>query len=249
MHIYKKPKTLLGTQNAKTIKGEYLGYKTLILYLSPERQNSMGKNLCPKATKGCAEACLFTAGRGRFTNVYNARINKTEYFLRDRNSFMNDLVKEIEFSIKKYGEESICVRLNGTSDIPYENIPVDGYKNIFERFPSVQFYDYTKVFTRLTKQLPKNYHLTFSRAETKDNHNNVEKAIALGFNVSVVFAVKDETQLPETYLGRKVINGDIHDLLFMHEKNIIVGLKAKGKGKKDKSGFVLQVKNKELTLS
>lgn len=243
-YTYKKPTTLFGTQNAKTIKGEQLGYTTYILYMSPEKQNTMGKNICPKATAGCAASCLFTAGRGKFTNVMKGRLNKTEYFLRERDNFMNDVAKEIAKGIKKHGADKMCVRLNGTSDIPYENIPVGGFKNIMEMFPDVQFYDYSKIFNRLTKELPKNYHLTFSRAETKDNHIEADKALAMGFNVAAVFAVKDETELPTTYNGYKVINGDEHDLTWLHKSNtkkgLIVGLKSKGSAKNDTTGFVIR---------
>lgn len=239
-YTYKKPKTLFGTQNAKTIKGEELGYTTLILYLSPEKQNSKGKNICPKATKGCAASCLFTAGRGKFSNVKLGRLHKTEYFLSDKKGFMNDLVNEIGKAIIKYGADKLCVRLNGTSDIPFENIKVGGFNNLMDMFPKVQFYDYTKVFSRLTKPLPKNYHITFSWAETKENQNECMRALEIGFNVAAVFDVKNETELPQTYKGIKVINGDIHDLTFLHEKGTMVGLKAKGDAKKDKTGFVIR---------
>jgi hypothetical protein len=237
---YKKPTKLFGTQNAKTIKGEELGYTTHIIYLSPEKQNSKGKNICPKATKGCAESCLFTAGMGKFSNVMLGRLHKTEYFLNDRNSYMNDIVKEIQKAIDKKTDKELAFRLNGTSDIPYENIAVGGFKNIMEMFPNVQFYDYTKIFSRLVKPLPKNYHLTFSWAETSDNHEECFRALEIGFNVAAVFAVKNETELPKTYKGFEVINGDLHDLTFLHKKNVIVGLKAKGKAIKDTSGFVIR---------
>ncbi len=239
-YTYKKPTTLFGTQNAKTIKGEQLGYTTYILYMSPQKQNTMGKNICPKATAGCAAACLFTAGRGKFSNVMKGRLNKTEYFLRDKANFMNDVAKEIAKGVKKHGADKMSVRLNGTSDIPYENIPVGGFKNIMEMFPDVQFYDYTKVFKRLTKELPKNYHLTFSRAETVENQKEVDIALSLGFNVASVFAIKNETELPAEYKGVKVINGDEHDLTFLHGNGVIVGLKAKGEAKKDDTGFVIR---------
>ena len=239
-HNYKKPTSLFGTQNAKTIKGEQLGYTTYIMYLSPEKQNSQGKNLCSKATAGCKASCLFTAGRGRFSNVALARLNKTEYFLNDRQGFMEQIANEIAKGVKKHGADKMCVRLNGTTDIPFENIPVNGFKNIMAMFPDVQFYDYTKVFSRLTKELPKNYHLTFSRAETKENQLEAEKALQLGFNVAGVFAVKNEKELPKKYMGVKVINGDEHDLTFLHGNGVIVGLKAKGKAKYDTSGFVIR---------
>lgn len=239
-YTYKKPTKLFGTQNAKTKKGEKLGYTTYILYMSPQKQNTFGKNICPKATEGCTSSCLFTAGRGRFTNVMRGRLNKTEYFLRDKESFMNDLANEIAVGIKKHGADKMCVRLNGTSDIPYENIPVGGFRNIMEMYPDVQFYDYTKVFSRLIKELPKNYHLTFSRAETKENHLEAKKALKLGYNVAAVFGVKNETELPKRFEGVRVINGDEHDLTFLHGNGIIVGLKAKGDAKKDTSGFVIR---------
>lgn len=228
------PKTLFGTQNAKTIKGEQLGYTTFILYMSPHKQNSKGKNLCPNATPGCIASCLFTAGRGRFTNVAKARMSKSEYFIHHRAEFMNQLAKEIAKGVKKYGAEKICIRLNGTSDIPYENIPIGNFPNIMAMFPDVQFYDYTKVFSRLKKELPSNYHLTFSRAETQKNQEESLQALSLGFNVAAVF-----NSLPQTYANAKVVDGDEHDLTFLRGNGVVLGLKAKGQAKKDTSGFVI----------
>lgn len=239
-YIYKQPKKLFGTQNAKTKKGEDLGYTTYILYMSPAKQNSKGKNLCPKATAGCLSSCLFTAGRGKFSNVALARLHKTEFFLSERPLFMDMVVAEIKAAIKKHGADKICIRLNGTTDIPFENIPVGEYPNVMTMFPNVQFYDYTKVFSRLTKKLPANYHVTFSRAETLENQLEAEQALKMGYNVAAVFNVKDETELPKTYTGFKVINGDMHDLTFLHKKNTIIGLKAKGDAKKDTTGFVIR---------
>ena len=106
-------------------------------------------------------------------------------------------------------------------------------------FPDIQFYDYSKIATRFKKELPKNYHLTFSMAETEQNKKECFDLLDKGFNVAVVFNVKDETELPTTYMGFKVINGDMHDLTFLHDKNTIIGLKAKGMAKKDTSGFVV----------
>lgn len=236
---YKQPKVLLTTQNAKTIKGEDLGYKTLICYMSPHKQNTFGRNLCPKATAGCMASCLFTAGRGRFSNVKIGRLRKSEFFLSNKDLFMEQLVTEINKAVRNKKDKQICVRLNGTTDVPFENIKVGKFDNIMSMFPDIQFYDYTKVFARLKKELPKNYHLTFSRAETETNHKESLLALQMGFNVAVVFNVKDETELPSTYMGFKVINGDMHDLTFLHDKNTIIGLKAKGMAKKDTSGFVV----------
>ena len=240
---YKQPKVLLTTDNAKTIKGEDLGYKTLICYMSPHKQNTFGRNLCPKATAGCMASCLFTAGRGRFSTTKICRLRKSEFFLSNKDLFMELLVTEITKAVRNKKDKQICVRLNGTTDIPFENIKVGKFENIMSMFPDIQFYDYSKIATRFKKELPKNYHLTFSMAETEQNKKECFDLLDKGFNVAVVFNVKDETELPKTYKGFKVVNGDMHDLVFKHKTNskkgIIVGLKAKGLAKKDTSGFVV----------
>ncbi len=263
---YKIPTSLLSTVNAKTVKGEKLGYTTYIMYLSPYTQNSKGINLCSHASKGCAKACLFGSGAARFENVQDGKRNKTEYYLADRKNFMLQLVKEITKAEKLHGAiegekqykkngidvlryKNFAVRLNGTSDIPFEKIKLDNGLNIFEMFPNVQFYDYTKNPTRFAKELPSNYHLTFSRSE--DNDTIVLDLLGKGHNVAIVFGVNDVSKLPTTYKGYTVINGDETDLRFLDEKNIVVGLKYKlvtGKGTKgqnkdnvDNNSFLIKV--------
>ena len=266
---YKVPKNLLSTKNSKTIKGEKLGYTTYIMYLAPHTQNSKGINLCSHASKGCAKACLFKSGAARFEDVQNGKTNKTEYYLENRKGFMEQLVTEIakaeRLHNKIVGEEQIgrtgkvvrykkfAVRLNGTADIPFEKIKLDNGLNIFETFPNVQFYDYTKNPKRFNKILPKNYHLTFSRSE--DNDKEVDKVLASGGNVAIVFGVKNIEDLPTTYKGYKVINGDETDLRFLDEKNVVVGLKYKlmtGKGTSgenkdnvDNNSFLINVNDLE----
>lgn len=244
---YKIPKNLLSTKNSKTVKGEKLGYTTYIMYLSPHTQNSKGINLCSHASKGCAKACLFQSGAARFEEVQNGKKNKTEYYLADRKGFMAQLVKEITKAERLHnaieGKEKIgltgevirykkfAIRLNGTADIPFEKIKLDNGLNIFEMFPDVTFYDYTKNPKRFNKEQPKNYHLTFSRSE--DNDNDVDIVLAKGGNVAVVFGVKNIEDFPTTYKGYDVINGDETDLRFLDKKNVVVGLKYKlmtGKG-------------------
>jgi len=263
---YKIPTNLLSTTNAKTVKGEKLGYTTYIMYLSPHTQNSKGINLCSHASKGCAKACLFGSGAARFENVQDGKRNKTEYYLQDRTNFMLQLVKEItkaeklhkaiegEKQYKKNGTDvlrykNFAIRLNGTADIPFEKIKIEGGLNIFEMFPNVTFYDYTKNPTRFNKEQPSNYHLTFSRSE--DNDIEVDKVLAKGGNVAIVFGVKNVNDLPTTYKGYKVINGDETDLRFLDEKNVVIGLKYKlvtGKGTKgqnkdniDNNSFLINV--------
>ena len=233
----RKDVTLLTQNNVKTVKGEKQGVKTLILYLSPHKQNSMGKNLCPKASEGCSKACLFTSGFGGiYDAVKQGRINKTHWFLTDRKSFIEKLISEIHSAIKRYSDKWIInIRLNGTSDIVWENIRYEG-KTIFEHFSHIQFYDYTKISNRFDKVLPKNYHLTFSRSET--NEKEAIQILAKGYNVAAVF----KGTLPNSYLGYKVINGDESDVRSKDEKNVIVGLVHKystGKGGKELNKFAL----------
>jgi hypothetical protein len=229
-------KTLLTTANAKTSKGESLGYLTGILYLAPA-DTVEGINLCPFASKGCKASCLFTAGRGKFSNVMNARIKKTIHFRDDINSFMESLVLSIENVILEARVKGLkpCIRLNGTSDIRFEYYLDSNGRNIFEQFPNIQFYDYTKDFHRLAalKGRWKNYHLTFSRSESRANHAQCRKLLDLGVNVAAVFRSEDHMPINS-------IEGDLHDLRFLDKKGgHIVALKAKGDAKKDQSGFVI----------
>lgn len=229
---------LLSTANAKTIKGEKLGFITYILYLQPYKSNDLGKNLCPSASTGCIKACLNSAGRGAFNSVQKGRKRKTDLFLADKSKFMSELYFEIGMLTHKHNKkgEKICIRLNGTSDIVFENliVPETG-KNIFDSLPYVQFYDYTKIVSRLRKPIPANYDLTFSRSEANDAY--LKAVTDLGFNVAVVFSNKN---IPTHYNGIEVVNGDNTDLRFLDEKGgKIVGLYAKGKAKKDLSGFVV----------
>ena len=159
------PKNLLSTQNAKTVKGEKEGVSTYIMYMAPFTQNATGKNVCSHATKGCAKACLFTAGRGKFANVKKGRTNKANYFFADRQKFLNQLVLEIARIERKHVKNGteFAVRLNGTSDLSWERLKVSSIgKSLIEMYPNVQFYDYTKNPNRFKDTLPSNYHLTCS---------------------------------------------------------------------------------------
>jgi len=221
-----KAKNLLSTNNSKTIKGEKLGYTTYILYLAPHTQNSRGVNLCSHASPGCAKACLFHSGAARFDNVQNGKLNKTEWYLDNRTEFMEKLDAEITViknKAKHQTSENIpVVRLNGTSDIPFEKFKIRDGKNIFELHPTIQFYDYTKNHIRFEKVLPTNYHLTFSLSET--NKDKSFELLSKGANVAIVFGIKKESELPKTYKGYTVVNGDETDLRFLDAKNVIVGL-------------------------
>ena len=226
-----KSKPLLSGSNAKLEKGEKMGWVTLGLSLAPYTLS--GVQLCPHASKGCAAACLYTAGHGRFDNVKLARLERSKRFLTDRAAFIDQLKGEIrkgEKAAKKKGMK-LAVRLNVMSDLPWHNLI-----NMAE-FAGVQFYDYTPNPNRMLQwaagELPANYHLTFSRKE--DNQEAVALAVKAGVNVATVFDA-----VPTEYSGRPVVDGDLSDLRFLDPKGVIVGLKAKGDGKKDTSGFVIR---------
>jgi hypothetical protein len=217
--------------NAKTVKGQGRGYMTAILYLAPADES--GYEVCPMASQGCRKACLNKAGMGAFSNVQAARIAKTKWYFEDRSAFMAQLMTEVRAFIRKAFKAGLIpvVRLNGTSDIPWERVPVEGKPNIMAHFPTVQFYDYTKRHNR--RDLPDNYHLTFSLAE--DNDTRASAAASNGANVAVVFRTD---KFPVTFMGMPVVDGDADDLRFLDGKGVVVGLKAKGPAKKDTSGFV-----------
>ena len=227
----------------KMAKGERFGYKTAILHLAP--YDLSGRNVCPKATKGpggCIAPCLNTSGRGQMGSVQKARINKTNLFWSNKNAFLWQLSLEIEQLKKRAASQGykFAVRLNGTSDLPWHRMQLEGGGSLMELHPDVQFYDYTKVLNYLDHDL-KNYHITFS--DSGKNEADQLAAMEKGANVAVVF--KDK--LPKRWRishgtscnDRRVIDGDAHDLRFKDPKGVIIGLVAKGLGRKvTKNSFI-----------
>ena len=247
-----KPITILtkGESNAKLKKGITEKADVMLLHMLPHNKadvlmnRKVKRTLCPFAKLAeCHVACLNTAGRGGIvkrgetTNAIEvARLRRSLYYLDDRENFLAQLHKEITAFMNKCkrNNKKPCIRLNGTSDIQYEYELYQG-KNMFEHFPEIQFYDYTKIPTRKVEHIP-NYHLTWSYSEA--NKKYAERFNEVSNNKAVVFRTKD---LPSMFKGLKVIDGDTHDMRFLDEPNSVVGLKAKGQAKKDTSGFVIDV--------
>ena len=228
--------TLLTSGNQKILKGEKMGYITKGIHLAPA--NLAGYEVCRWRSKGCTMSCLNTAGRGQMNSVQQSRIAKTKLFFEQKVDFFTKLSKEITSTIKSSlkKEMQAVFRLNLTSDISWENeINEDGV-TIFEKFGKTQFYDYTKSFKRmkafLNGELPSNYHLTFSCSES--NEKIAKLVLEMGGNVAVVF----RNQLPSTWNGVEVVNGDESDLRFLDKQGVVVGLIEKGLAKKDETGFV-----------
>lgn len=255
----KTTKLLNVDANPKTIKGETRGYMTAVLYLSPS--DISGTELCAlSALAQCVKACLgeagragIAAGRATFTApngrelpdnaIQHARLRRTQLFLNDRPAFMAQYVRELESAQRKAARKGLILvaRPNGTSDIRWESIPctragVD-YPHIFAAFPEIQFYDYTKIPNRRVAGIA-NYHLTFSYSHVDAFAPIVVKALRF-YGARVNFAAVFAKALPSHFLGRPVVNGDETDLRFLDAAGVVVGLKAKGRARRDIGGFVV----------
>lgn len=228
--------------NAKTIKGQQYGYMTGVLYLAPF--NLSGYQVCAMAhIAKCHEPCLNSAGRGAFNSVQQARIRKTKLFFEDRHAFFAELIPSIRSLIRKAhtaGLTPVC-RLNGTSDIRWENLDFEyegvHYDNIFAMFPDLQFYDYTKIPNRANAERIPNYDLTFSYSGVVGFQPYVQQAARDGYRIAVVF--RNRESIPAEFLGTTCVDGDDSDLRHEDPHGVVVALYAKGKAKRDTSGFVV----------
>ena len=230
--------------NAKAAKAAAFGYLNAIHYLAPHTVGGAG-NLCGDASAGCIALCLgwFSghAAIGETNNVRDSRIAKTRRFMHDRAAYMVDVVRSIEGLQRQAVARKVklCVRLNGSSDIPWEAIKTADARSLLEQFPDVQFVDYTKSAKRALRhargEMPANYHLTFSRSEV--NEPDARAVLAAGGSVAVVSTLAR----PAAYLDAPTIDGDKHDLRHLDGRGVVVWLSPKGGvAKRDTSGFVVR---------
>jgi hypothetical protein len=227
----------LGSGSPKIIKSDKAnkGYLSAILYLAPYKSSGL-HNVCANASVGCISSCLFYAGRGRCNSVINSRVKKTNWLFDDTKGFIDQLYKELAAFEKrcKKAKKKPAVRLNGTSDLNWQRFR----RSIYSDWPNIQFYDYTKNYfvarQWLNNEYPANYHLTFSRSET--NEEFCWDLLSRKMNIAVVFYPK----IPKKWRSHKVFNADENDLRFL-DKCGIQGLIAKGKAKKDTTGFVVRL--------
>jgi len=233
--------------NPKIDKNGKLNVLTLPLHLAPHKLS--GHNVCASATIGCSNACIHYAGNPAYMpQKQKSRIARTRLYFANRALFIEILRREIKALLRRATVLDMrpAVRLNATSDIKFEFVRYDignGKElTLFSEFPQLQLYDYTKHSNR--KNLPANYHLTFSLAE--DNHLKAIEAFNNGFNIAVVFDTKRGQALPEQFtidagnglkISAPVFDGDYTDYR-PSDKRGIIGLRAKGKARHDKTGFV-----------
>jgi hypothetical protein len=251
--IISRPKDfqLFTVGNPKTKKGESLGFLTLVLHLSPHKDNDFKISLCEFATKECIALCLNDSGRsamlGKNGTIRKARRRKANEFLTDKRGFLEKIVREIRYyqnRAKKKGL-TLVVRLNGTSDIQWSQVKYLDGRNIFEILAGLQFYDYTKNPEIARDSLGlKNYDITFSWSGK--NEKECYDAIGLGLNIAVAFTGSKKDPLPDTFLGLPVLNADINDLRFLDAKRHVAGLKVKGnrQRKVKKSSFLVTIERK-----
>ncbi|CAB5155946.1 hypothetical protein UFOVP149_39 [uncultured Caudovirales phage] len=247
-----KGKLIISGNNAKTVKGDGTEYETAIMYLAPFTQAGRG-NVCAMAVMAhCWEGCLNTAGRGAMNSVQRARVAKTRRYMEDRASFMAQLIDDLrKFAnyAKRKGVQP-CVRLNGTSDIMWEKghpVTVGGvrFASVMEAFPMIQFYDYSKIYTRVDKTLPANYAITLSYSEANPDFASeiINRVMAGKANMAVVYRTKELAQ--QAVYEHGAIDGDLTDMRFLDLQPMdggvgnTVALYAKGRAKRDTSGFVI----------
>ena len=212
------------TKIAKTQKKEKVQTRVASLSLYPDHIICAGS----KAAK-CMDGCLKSAGMGAFSNVKAGRKAKTDWFHADQDAFLAQLRAELsnfDKLCKRTGSVGV-VRLNTISDIAWESLGIP------QLFPDLSFYDYTKRVQRIGKT-PTNYKLMFSYSGARTYRKQVEQ-LPDGYPMAVVF----RHSLPTHFMGRVVIDGDKSDLDNLRGGHVVVGLLAKGKAKKDTSGFVV----------
>lgn len=234
--------------NAKLRKSA--GSEYLLYGLSFAPAKISGHNVCPSSTPGCRHSCIFTSGNGGYPSVGKCRIARALSWFQKRKQFKEKLLWELCCATKlaKRQGKRLGIRLNVFSDIMWEKT----FPEVFSEFPWIQYYDYTKHYERMLQfirgELPPNLYLTFSRSEK--NEDQCIEVLDAGRNVSVPFTINKvmhpeiNVPLPKRFMGRRVINGEENDLRFLDPQGVVVGIKTKGMGFWDKSGFIVDVLNK-----
>jgi hypothetical protein len=223
---------ILSYNNNKTVKGEKNGFATYIFYGAPNTVS--GYNTCASSSKGCRANCIFYSGRGAIKSVQDARIRRTKQYFEERPDFLAQVNKDIMSAIKHSERNNMIptFRLDGTTDI--------GLARHFVRlYPTVQFYDYTKVVKRVKlAEKYDNWHITYSLSE---NTTKGTMKILLAGTTNIAIPFKVVPNIGERLLwGRKLVDGYSNDLRFLDGVNRIVCLKAGGRGRESNSEFIVR---------
>ncbi len=221
------------TINNKLSKGNNVNFG---LELLPSVLSNV--NLCPSAG-ACKLTCLAFSGVGNvlkskkmisgkeLSAPLKAKARRTLVYLHDREWFLELIKSEINYknTMNTLLNKNVYFRLNVTSDIEWSELT--------NELNHINFYDYTKVWTR--KSTP-NYKLTFSASE-RTTQKMIKEKVSQGENVAVVF----DEHVPSNFLNLNVINGDLTDDRSQDPRGVIVGLKLKTVvGGKDANKFVFK---------
>ena len=217
-----------GEENPKLNKAKH--WYQVGLNLIPDNLN------CPYKTIGCSEPCLVHQGRGRMSNVFQARqyrnwlmLNKPDWFAKQ---IKKELINAKKRADKKY--KLLLARMNLTSDrMWYKLKPFSDWYSI----EGIWFEEYTKIPIRYYKNKPINMHLTFSRSES--NMADCFEALNHGVNVAVVME-KEDGEWPQHWMGYPTLDGDISDVRIDDPKGHWVLLNPKGTMKHDTTGMVVR---------
>ena len=268
-------RSLLTTGNPKTEKSVILKFLTAVLHFAP--WIASGYNVCAFAhVAKCHGPCLNTSGRGGIAKgnatfktpagmlpdnpIQHCRITRTKLYFENRPEFMRRLYQDLRAFLRKCERENLepAIRLNGTSDLLWEKepFPVSDnkrgihmvYTNIFAAFPTIQFYDYSKIAKRFCRELPSNYFLALSYSEASEKYADSCMMARQETGCSLVVVVRDQAA-KDHYIARGAVDGDAHDLIFKHPAGSLIVLKAKGKARKDTSGFVIDIDNARFNRS
>lgn len=218
-----------GDGNSKMRKnGKDHFIKSYGLNLAPHKFSGV-MNTCENATPDCIAACLDDSGmRSVFESIHVGKVAKTILLAKHPLWFIDQLENELSTLVENQTDD-IAIRLNIYSDIAWEKF------GFMQKYPTIQFYDYTKNSKRIGDILP-NYHTTFSRSG--HNERKCLYHLSKGKNVAVVFANSTgkgmrAIELPKTYKGFEVIDGDKTDLRYLDPRGVVVGLRLKTHSIKD----------------
>ncbi len=209
------------------------GYSLIGLSLAPH-STAGGDTVCRYSTAECRAVCLGTeTGLNVLATAIAAKIERTRFWHERSALFKAQLMAEVGRAARSAARQGLKlgVRLNVYSDIRWEL----EFPELFNGFPNVQFYDYTKWPGRFDR--PRNYHLTYSYTGTEASRRTVEAYLEAGINAAVIFPTED---LPARFRFHgstrmlRVVDGDLNDFRPGDPRGCVVGLKFKG----PKSGLV-----------
>jgi hypothetical protein len=231
--------------NAKLRKST--GSDWLLTGLSFAPAEMGGYQVCSSSSPGCRKCCIFTSGNGQYPSVWRGRLARKLAWFQNRDAFKEKLLFELGLAQKLADRKGkrLGVRLNVFSDVMWER----QFPEIFRKFPRAQMYDYTKHENRMMRfirgDFPSNYYLTFSRSE--ENEDFCLEVLNAGRNVSVPFTLNKamhpdiNVPMPTKFWKFPVFNGEENDLRFLDPQAHVIGIKTKGMGFWDDSGFVVDM--------